>query len=87
MKKVLYDIDLTNYINNLVIVEMYDRALFKGKLINITNKYVWRTYRLIKKEIANTSAFEIDERYFQLRRDLQICEEYLRINDRIGRYI
>ena len=54
---------------------------------NITNKYVWRAYRLIKKEIANTSAFEIDERYFQLRRDLQICEEYLSINDRIGRYI
>ena len=54
---------------------------------NITNKYVWRAYRLIKKEIANTSAFEIDERYFQLRRDLQICEEYLSIHDRIGRYI
>ena len=54
---------------------------------NITNKYVWRTYRIIKKEIANISAFEIDERYFQLRRDLQICEEYLSINDRIGRYI
>ena len=40
MKKVLYDIDLTNYINNLVIVEMYDRALFKGKLINITKDIV-----------------------------------------------
>ena len=36
MKKILYDIDLTSYINSLVIVEMYDRALFKGKLINIT---------------------------------------------------
>lgn len=54
---------------------------------NITNKYVWRAYRIIKKEIANTSAFEIDERYFQLRRDLQICEEYLMNNDIIGRYI
>ena len=54
---------------------------------NLGNKYVWRAYRLIKKEIANISAFEIDERYFQLRRDLQICEEYLSINDRIGRYI
>ena len=40
MKKTLYDIDLTNYINNLVIVEMYDRALFKGKLINITKDIV-----------------------------------------------
>ena len=39
MKKTLYDIDLTSYINSLVIVEMYDRALFKGKLINIT-KYL-----------------------------------------------
>ena len=40
MNKILYDIDLTNYINNLVIVEMYDRALFKGKLINITKDIV-----------------------------------------------
>ena len=42
------------------------------------NKYVMRAYRILKQEIANVSAFEIDERYFQLRRDLQICEEYLR---------
>ena len=40
MKKILYDIDLTSYINSLVIVEMYDRALFKGKLINITKDLV-----------------------------------------------
>ena len=40
MKKILYDIDLTSYINTLVIVEMYDRALFKGKLINITKDIV-----------------------------------------------
>ena len=40
MKKTLYDINLTNYINSLVIVEMYDRALFKGKLINITKDIV-----------------------------------------------
>ena len=45
---------------------------------NMTINYVLRAYEIIKKEIANTSAFEIDERYFQLRRDLQICEEYLR---------
>ena len=55
---------------------------------NMGNKYVLRAYRLIKKEIANTSAFEIDERYFQLRRDLQICEEYLRNTEpRLYRYI
>ena len=40
MKKILYDIDLTSYINSLVIVEMYDRALLKGKLINITKDIV-----------------------------------------------
>ena len=40
MKKILYDIDLTSYINSLVIVDMYDRALFKGKLINITKDIV-----------------------------------------------
>ena len=40
MKKVLYDIDLTNYINNLVIVEMYDRTLFKGIFVNITKDIV-----------------------------------------------
>ena len=40
MKKILYDINLTSYINSLVIVEMYDRALFKGKLINITKDIV-----------------------------------------------
>ena len=40
MKKILYDIDLTSYINSLVIVEMYDRALFKGKIINITKDLV-----------------------------------------------
>ena len=40
MKKILYDIDLTSYMNSLVIVEMYDRALFKGKLINITKDIV-----------------------------------------------
>ena len=40
MKKVLYYIDLTSYINSLVIVEMYDRALLKGKLINITKDIV-----------------------------------------------
>ena len=54
---------------------------------NITNKYVWRAYRIIKKKLSNYNAFDIDERYFQLRRDLQICEEYLINNDRIGRYI
>ena len=36
MKKILYDIDLTSYINSLVIVEMYDRALFKGVFVKIT---------------------------------------------------
>ena len=40
MKKVLYDIDLTNYINNLVIVEMYNRTLFKGVFVNITKDIV-----------------------------------------------
>ena len=40
MKKILYDIDLTSYINSIVIVEMYDRALFKGKLINITKDLI-----------------------------------------------
>ena len=40
MKKILYDIDLTSYTNSLVIVEMYDRALFKGKLINITKDLI-----------------------------------------------
>ena len=40
MKKILYDINLTSYINSLVIVEMYDRALFKGKIINITKDLV-----------------------------------------------
>ena len=36
MKKILYDIDLTSYINNLVIVEMYDKTLFKGVFVKIT---------------------------------------------------
>lgn len=55
---------------------------------NTTNEYVFRAYRIIKKEIANVSAFEINERYFQLRRDLQICEEYLRNHDKqIAEYI
>ena len=54
---------------------------------NITNKYVLRGYRILKQEIAKYNVNDIDERYFQLRRDLQICEEYLSINDRIGRYI
>ena len=40
MKKILYDIDLTSYINNLVIVEMYDRTLFKGIFVNITKDIV-----------------------------------------------
>ena len=40
MKKVLYDIDLTSYINNLVIVEMYDRTLFKGIFVNIRKDIV-----------------------------------------------
>ena len=55
---------------------------------NITNKYVWRAYRIIKNELSNYNAFDIDERYFQLRRDLQICEEYLRNTEpRLYRYI
>lgn len=40
MKKILYDIDLTNYINNLVIIEMRDRTLFKGIFVNITKDIV-----------------------------------------------
>ena len=52
-----------------------------------SNKYIWRAYRVIKRELSNYNVFDIDERYFQLRRDLQICEEYLMNNDRIGRYI
>ena len=40
MKKILYDIDLTSYINNLVVVEMYDRTLFKGTFIKITKDIV-----------------------------------------------
>ena len=40
MKKILYDIDLTSYINNSVIIEMYDRTLFKGMLVNITKDII-----------------------------------------------
>ena len=40
MNKILYDIDLTSYINNLVIVEMRDRTLFKGIFVNITKDIV-----------------------------------------------
>ena len=40
MNKILYDIDLISYINNLVIVEMYDRTLFKGIFVNITKDIV-----------------------------------------------
>ena len=40
MNKILYDIDLTSYINNLVIVEMYDKTLFKGVFVNITKDIV-----------------------------------------------
>ena len=40
MNKILYDIDLTSYINDLVIVEMYDRTLFKGIFVNITKDIV-----------------------------------------------
>ena len=40
MKKILYDIDLTSYMNNLVIIEMYDRTLFKGVLVNITKDII-----------------------------------------------
>ena len=40
MKKILYDIDLTSYINKLVIVEMYDRTLFKGIFVNITKDII-----------------------------------------------
>ena len=40
MKKVLYDIDLTSYINNSVIIEIYDRTLFKGMLVNITKDII-----------------------------------------------
>lgn len=40
MKKILYDIGLTNYINDLVIVEMYDKTLFKGIFVNITKDIV-----------------------------------------------
>ena len=43
-----------------------------------SNKYIWRAYRVIKRELSNYNAFDIDERYFQLRRDLQICEKHLR---------
>ena len=45
---------------------------------NFTNKYVWRGYRILKQEIAKYNIFDIDERYFQLRRDLEICEQFLR---------
>lgn len=45
---------------------------------NLTNKYVWRGYRILKQEISKYNVSDIDERYFQLRRDLQICEEYLK---------
>ena len=40
MNKILYDIDLTSYINDLVIVEMYDKTLFKGVFVNITKDIV-----------------------------------------------
>ena len=55
---------------------------------NMGNKYVWRGYRILKQEIAKYNVNDIDERYFQLRRDLQICEEYLRNTEpRLYRYI
>ena len=40
MKETLYDINLTNYINNLVIIEMCDRTLFKGIFINVTKDII-----------------------------------------------
>ena len=55
---------------------------------NFTNKYVWRGNRILKQEIAKYNIFDIDERYFQLRRDLQICEEYLRETEpQMAKYI
>ena len=55
---------------------------------NLGNKYVWRGYRILKQEIAKYNAFDIDERYFQLKRDLQICEEYLRETEpQMAKYI
>ena len=52
------------------------------------NKYVIGAYRILKQEIANISAFEIDERYFQLRRDLEICEQFLRETEpQMAKYI
>lgn len=54
---------------------------------DVSNKYIWRAYRVIKRELSNYNAFDIDERYFQLRRDLQICEKHLRKYTKIGEYI
>lgn len=55
---------------------------------NMGNKYVLRGYRILKQEIAKYNVNDIDERYFQLKRDLQICEEYLRETEpQIAKYI
>lgn len=52
------------------------------------NKYVWRGYRILKQEISKYNVSDIDERYFQLRRDIQICEEYLRETEpQLAKYI
>lgn len=55
---------------------------------NLGNKYVWRGYRILKQEIAKYNAFDIDDRYFQLRRDLEICEQFLRETEpQMAKYI
>ena len=45
---------------------------------NITNKYVLGGYELLKEELAKyTDESDFDERYYRLKRDKDICEEYL----------
>ena len=50
---------------------------------NMGDKYVKRGYEILKEEIAKyTNASDFDERYYRLKRDLEICEEYLNRKDK-----
>ena len=55
---------------------------------NMISKYVWRDYRILKQELSKYNTFDIDDRYFGLRRDFEICKQFLRnIEPQMAKYI
>ena len=80
LTRVIYKVYYEKYIKIFGGFVMYNT---KHNTKTMGDKYVLVGYELLKEELAKyTDESDFDERYYRLKRDKEICEEYLNSKDK-----